>query len=273
MTPDPKSLAVLLDAARACYGDDSEQVRWLENPEAVRELLAAHPVMQATVNGEDGAVCPECYGNHGDAHQRICRVAAAWRALGDPRGAADIERAHEEALRLNTRTLQDLIGERFLPVNGANEGDTIEVQVGAGGRMSMLGVVARTIAIVDHENGPATHIPFRLPPLPSSVDPDQSTSEVAAQVSRRFRLASESAEAARARGLSPEQVEQARRCTHRYGQTLHAGQTRCDRCADRSTSDARGMEAVEAEARMEETSNTERARIIAAENLRSAAAW
>lgn len=34
VTPDPKALAVLLDAARACYGDDAEQVRWAGVSEA-----------------------------------------------------------------------------------------------------------------------------------------------------------------------------------------------------------------------------------------------
>ena len=99
MTPDPEALAVLLDAARACYGDDSEQVRWLLNPGAVRELLSHTPGQI-----DDDSYCPSCgvglYESHGvTAPRGHCPVAAAWRALGDPRGAADIERAHEEALR------------------------------------------------------------------------------------------------------------------------------------------------------------------------------
>lgn len=112
MTPDPKALAVLIDAARACYGDDSEQVRWLLNPDAVRELVKHDP--QILEVGLDSTICPSCEVGPGQAHQALltitgkvavspsrqrCAVAAAWRALGDPRGAADIERAHEEALR------------------------------------------------------------------------------------------------------------------------------------------------------------------------------
>lgn len=99
MTPNPAALAVLLDAARACYGDDSEQVRWLLNPDAVRALLRHAP----TTERYDEQACPHCEAIHDDTarsiHSRTCPVAAAWRALGDPRGQADIERAHEEALR------------------------------------------------------------------------------------------------------------------------------------------------------------------------------
>ena len=49
-------------------------------------------------NGEFG----DAHGMEHDAHGAAtspCVIAAAWRDLGDPRGAADIERAHEEALR------------------------------------------------------------------------------------------------------------------------------------------------------------------------------
>ena len=111
MTPDPRALAVLLDAARACYGDDSEQVRWLLNPEAVRVLLSHEPT---EANAPDWA-CPSCGAQWGWAHvhrstfsrQEVCSVSAAWRDLGDPRGAADIERAHEEALQQSgSRTIQ-----------------------------------------------------------------------------------------------------------------------------------------------------------------------
>ena len=96
MTPDPKSLAVLLDAARACYGDDSEQVRWLLHPEAVRELL--HAASAPVDDFSEYRACLACSEPPHMAHLQGCRIAAAWRDLADPRGAADIERAHEEAL-------------------------------------------------------------------------------------------------------------------------------------------------------------------------------
>ena len=111
MTPDPKSLAVLLDAARACYGDDSEQVRWLLHPEAVRILLKATPA--SPCGDREETRCWWCHFHFLDeAHSRTCVGAAAWRDLGDPRGAADIERAHEEALR----TLVVRRGARLDPV-------------------------------------------------------------------------------------------------------------------------------------------------------------
>lgn len=107
--PDPKALAVLLDAARACYGDTADQVRWLLNPDAVRELLKHTPLAHAL--GAEESHCPSCGVAPGEAHvhrssfsvKQVCTVADAWRALGDPRGAADIERAHEEALAQQER--------------------------------------------------------------------------------------------------------------------------------------------------------------------------
>lgn len=71
--------------------------RWVEHPEAVRTLLKlALPVGEC--QGDES----RCLGE-GDwyAHSARCEVAAAWRSLGDPRGAADIANTHDEALRDN----------------------------------------------------------------------------------------------------------------------------------------------------------------------------
>lgn len=104
MTLDPKALAVFLDAARECFGELAPEVaKWVEHPEAVRELLDFDPV--SARGGAEEEFCPACdvhltTESHGASKRNEhCPVAAAWRALGDPRGAADIERAHEEALR------------------------------------------------------------------------------------------------------------------------------------------------------------------------------
>lgn len=114
--------------------DAADVVKWAANPGAVRELLKWAPMY-----GYDGQ-CPSCAEQtERTSHRRDCSLIAAWRALGDPRGAADIERAHEEANAEHAR--------RFPtgPVNGANEGDLVEVRVEADGAMTMLGVVARMI--------------------------------------------------------------------------------------------------------------------------------
>ena len=96
------TLAVVCDQLRTLGLEDV--ARWVENPDAVRELLKHEP----TYADFNDRTCPCCGVGDGEAHRRgelphdeHCRIAAAWRALGDPRGAADIERAHEEALREN----------------------------------------------------------------------------------------------------------------------------------------------------------------------------
>jgi len=84
-------LQVVVDMLRE-HGFDAE-AKWIEQREHVAFYLTTLP---ADRNGE----CPDgCGGYHSVAHIASCKVAAAWRALGDPRGAEDIEVAHEEALR------------------------------------------------------------------------------------------------------------------------------------------------------------------------------
>lgn len=83
-------------------GATDDMLRWLRHPEAVRALLKDPP---ADRNGE----CPstgtatgnKCWGDSFSPHIQDCAVAAAWRTLGDPRGQADIENAHDEALAGN----------------------------------------------------------------------------------------------------------------------------------------------------------------------------
>lgn len=77
--------------------DAADVATWAANPDAVRELLRHAPL----TDEYDVLVCAACTAQAEEAHFRDCAIAAAWRALGDPRGAQDIERAHEEALRHN----------------------------------------------------------------------------------------------------------------------------------------------------------------------------
>jgi hypothetical protein len=84
--------------------DAAEVAKWVEHPDAVRTLLG-RSITSTTNDGTQ--VCASCGYDVNDmgvsfnySHERTCWVAAAWRALGDPRGAADIERAHDEALRM-----------------------------------------------------------------------------------------------------------------------------------------------------------------------------
>jgi len=90
--------------------DAADVAKWAANAQHVRELLKHEPTI-ASYEGEPDAVdhqCESCGVFNGGPHRTVafregiatpCRVATAWRALGDPRGAEDIERAHEEALR------------------------------------------------------------------------------------------------------------------------------------------------------------------------------
>lgn len=76
-------------------GATDEMLTWLRHPEAVRALLKGEPTDR---NGECTGAESGCYGSPYAPHIRLCEVAASWRTLGDPRGAQDIELAHEEAL-------------------------------------------------------------------------------------------------------------------------------------------------------------------------------
>ncbi len=94
------AIQVAIDILRELGHED--MAKWVEQPDAVRMLLDVSPF-------GDGERCESCQCDAGESHQTNwvgadqipthCAVAEAWRALGDPRGAADIERAHEEALR------------------------------------------------------------------------------------------------------------------------------------------------------------------------------
>lgn len=74
--------------------DAADVAKWVANVQHVRELLKHEPM----TGPELGIQCADCLARADQSHHRDCLVAAAWRALGDPHGQADIERAHEEAL-------------------------------------------------------------------------------------------------------------------------------------------------------------------------------
>lgn len=76
--------------------DAADLLKWAAHPEAVRELMKHTPAYQ-----DEDLVCPasECVTEHGRwPHTRACAIAAAWRALEDPRAAADHELAYEQAI-------------------------------------------------------------------------------------------------------------------------------------------------------------------------------
>lgn len=111
-TPDPKALAVLLDALCAAYGytrgQAEEAEKYARNIGAVRDLIKHSPVgPEEYVEDEWQSICRDCGVNVDPAresgHLARCLIVAAWRALGDPRGAADIKRAWDEALRESLR--------------------------------------------------------------------------------------------------------------------------------------------------------------------------
>ena len=89
MTPD--ALKIATDILRELGLEDV--ARWVEHPDAVRELLAATPNIPYDVErgGEGCDACSVGYPLAVRIHARDCTVATAWRALGDPRGQADIE--------------------------------------------------------------------------------------------------------------------------------------------------------------------------------------
>ena len=97
---NPNARQVAIDILRELGHED--EARWLEHPDAVRELLKHDPVERIDYE-EVGCAGAECGGGdptseYRQPHSRTCPIAAAWRALGDPRAVADIQQAHERAI-------------------------------------------------------------------------------------------------------------------------------------------------------------------------------
>jgi len=81
------------------------EATWVEQREHVATLLK-QPMGEFN---DDGMSCSGCGCDVSfDTHFRACPVAAAWHVLGDPRGAENIERAHEEALRRERTRIEAL---------------------------------------------------------------------------------------------------------------------------------------------------------------------
>lgn len=102
-------ISVITDHLRDLGMEDV--ARWVENPGAVRLLVALPHYAPNETCRDCGADVDESHGQTFDhpRNPQWCRIAAAWRALGDPRGQADIERAHEEALRQNVRLFPQFV--------------------------------------------------------------------------------------------------------------------------------------------------------------------
>lgn len=96
----PTARQVAIDILRELGHED--EARWLEHPDAVRELLRHDPIQR--VDYEDiGCAGDGCDGgdpehDYTQPHSRDCSVMAAWRALGDSRVDSNIARAHGRAL-------------------------------------------------------------------------------------------------------------------------------------------------------------------------------
>lgn len=94
-------------------GASDDMLQWLREPGAVRELLKYAPLY-----ADRTEQCSGCGAPAGEAHQnwngndgkglRHCEVAAAWRALGDRRGALDVDNAWDEALEQERPRTWDL---------------------------------------------------------------------------------------------------------------------------------------------------------------------
>ena len=232
MTPDPKRLAVALDAIREAFGDDSDVSRWAANAQHVRNLMERARYAEGSDDGE-APRCVDCGAAPWEPHTRTqlldssgkpwrdCIVAAAWRALGDPRGAADIERAHEEALR--TMPGRDLLS-------------------GAPVFATQSALERLALRASDTVFGPMTDHDYTDPFAP------------VIHMNQRVTLhhyASESEQAARERESEAE---------YYVGQATYTDARR--------TSDARGMEAVEDEARAIEADGRQMRRLEAAVGAR-----
>ena len=233
MSLDPKALAVLADALRSVLpeSDAAEVLRWATHPEAVRTLIALMPVAVNHDGGEIHAVvCPDCFESTYEAHGPACKVTAAWRALGDPRGAADIERTHVEALREHRRrfprTAADLT-ERLFAAGGIDL-DMDEVHAATRLTDASVNAGARLLSIGTG-----------IEPQPWDVRAYQTSETIL--------------------GVAAENLEAGCRIEYRLGGPPTQPVRRFadipnDRplflMAQRHESDARGMEAVEAEARL-----------------------
>ena len=228
---DAKAAAVLADALRSALSEEdaADVLKWARNPEAVRDLLKF--ALHEYANEEQGrTICNECEGAGPGDHAPTCRVYLAWAALDDPRAAEAIGAAFDRARPVTPMTEQQ--------------------------RTVMVDALAR---VEFHEMGSyaarAAGVWLPLPERPP------------------FRLASESEQAARERTrpiavlddiTGPDAAHDFAPCTAEHDAELDPDEYRYNRSAlhvrfgarawvryQRSVSDARGMEVVEAEARAE----------------------
>lgn len=240
----PAQLAVLADHLRSILSeqDAADVARWAQHPEAVRELLLHDPLM---FEHDAAGVCPRCDAPMGEVHNltsRIesiglrfsCPVTAAWRALGDPRGAADIERAWEEALRQNVRLFpQWARTAQMRPLSP-------EALVALG--PSSIGIAAEDLpegATVEFTLGGPPTQPVRLSPF----------HEVGGQLIHRSILVPMGSDRTHWPDGSPRATPCNRKACERREQESEYYVGQATYSAQRSESDARGMEAVEDEAR------------------------
>ncbi len=91
----PSAIQVAIDILRELGHE--EQARWIEHPDAVRRLLVDGTCVDKP-RASAGWYCTGCQEHHMGPHAVDCSVMAAYRVLGDPRGASDMDAAHAAAL-------------------------------------------------------------------------------------------------------------------------------------------------------------------------------
>lgn len=220
--------------------DAADVAKWASNAQHVRELLKRAEYHQADEEGGNSP-CVECGSDSYSAHFGPCLVAAAWRALGDPRGAEDIERAHEEALASNRRRPARawMDGDQPVAIGEIREGQAVLVVPRPAGVFRLASESqAAAQARIDGQN----YFP---------------TGESQAALERARARASQAAQVRAVIGLNGELVEVPRNGRPPAGFSLWASRHQGGWpyveedaiTASRRASDARGMEAVEDEAR------------------------
>ena len=89
--------------------DAADVAKWAQNPEAVRYLIAQTPYAIPEHPETEDFQCRGCGEEEGRdrGHRRDCPVAAAWRALGDPRATDDIDILRDPVREEEARWLEN----------------------------------------------------------------------------------------------------------------------------------------------------------------------
>lgn len=233
-------LQVLADHLRTVLSeqDAADVAKWAANVKQVRRLIEWN--VRSFTRSQEARACPECDESMiaGYLHRRDCLIASDLRVVYPLFAEMEIEEAHEEAIRQHTQRFP------VRPVNGANPGDLVEVAVGPSGQMRMTAVVARMVGTLAHAVANGIEQPYRL----ASESQDRANQREQHAAIFRGRGIADGALAAQARFVPADMVR-----------VMRDGQPHLEPegiFRSRNVSDARGMEAVETEARQLEGERT-----------------